>query len=190
MAQAQARSRLLVLPDDLPDEITRRLLALLPHDSLPAAALVCHAFRAVISGPQFPALRQRYGGFAAPGPLIVAVTSDWVRRRARRVHPHRLETCRSLYLTIAPAHLVIRSSLCNSLIDISRICCTSMLYALCSINSKHSITQTLSIPPLPPRRFLAAKRRYTQPKYVCATSPGASASREAPPASRCRTGSA
>ena len=187
MAQAQARSRLLVLPDDLPDEITRRLLALLPHDSLPAAALVCHAFRAVISGPQFPALRQRYGGFAAPGPLIVAVTSDWVRRRARRVHPHRLETCRSLYLTIASASLGDPQVY---LINISRICCTSMLYALCSIHSKHSITQTLSIPPLPPRRFLAAKRRYTQPKYVCAASRGASASRAAPPASRCRTGSA
>ena len=69
MAQAQAGSNFLALPDDLRE----RLLALIPHDSLTAAALVCRAFHAVISGPQFPALRQRFGGFAAPGPLIVAV---------------------------------------------------------------------------------------------------------------------
>ena len=73
MAQAQAGSNFLALPDDL----RGRLLALIPHDSLTAAALVCRAFHAVISGPQFPALRQRFGGFAAPGPLIVAVTSDY-----------------------------------------------------------------------------------------------------------------
>ena len=62
MAQAQAGSNFLALPDDLRE----RLLALIPHDSLTAAALVCRAFHAVISGPQFPALRQRFGGFAAP----------------------------------------------------------------------------------------------------------------------------
>ena len=76
MAQAQAGSNFLALPDDL----RGRLLALIPHDSLTAAALVCRAFHAVISGPQFPALRQRFGGFAAPGPLIVAVTSDYRER--------------------------------------------------------------------------------------------------------------
>ena len=76
MAQAQAGSNFLALPDDL----RWRLLALIPHDSLTAAALVCRAFHAVISGPQFPALRQRFGGFAAPGPLIVAVTSDYRER--------------------------------------------------------------------------------------------------------------
>ena len=76
MAQAQAGSNFLALPDDLRE----RLLALIPHDSLTAAALVCRAFHAVISGPQFPALRQRFGGFAAPGPLIVAVTSDYRER--------------------------------------------------------------------------------------------------------------
>ena len=84
MAQAQARPRLLVIPDDLPDDLKGRWLALLPHDSLTAAALVCRAFHAVISGPQFPALRQRFGGFAAPGPLIVAVTSDYRERPLAR----------------------------------------------------------------------------------------------------------
>ena len=64
MAQAQAGSNFLALPDDL----RGGLLALIPHDSLTAAALVCRAFHAVISGPQFPTLRQRFGGFAAPGP--------------------------------------------------------------------------------------------------------------------------
>ena len=73
MAQAQAGSHLLKVPDD----IRGRLLALIPHDSLTAAALVCRAFHAVISGPQFPALRQRFGGFAAPGPLIVAVMARY-----------------------------------------------------------------------------------------------------------------
>ena len=97
MAQAQAGSNFLALPDDLRGIV----LALIPHDSLTAAALVCRAFHAVISGPQFPALRQRFGGFAAPGPLIVAVTSGKIWRELLMSNSFSLSVSWRLFLTRA-----------------------------------------------------------------------------------------
>ena len=45
----------------LPDDIQQRVLAGVPLDDHQATASACKAFRAVIRGPNFPALRQRYG---------------------------------------------------------------------------------------------------------------------------------
>ena len=45
----------------LPDDVLQRVLAGVPLDDHQAAAATCQAFRAVISGPRFPALRQLYG---------------------------------------------------------------------------------------------------------------------------------
>ena len=45
----------------LPDDVLQRVLAGIPLDDHQAAADTCQAFRAVISGPRFPALRQLYG---------------------------------------------------------------------------------------------------------------------------------
>ena len=45
----------------LPDDVLQRVLAGIPLDDHQAAAATCQAFRAVISGPRFPALRQLHG---------------------------------------------------------------------------------------------------------------------------------
>ena len=45
----------------LPDDVLQRLLVGLPLEDHRAAASVCKAFRDVINGPRFLALRKRYG---------------------------------------------------------------------------------------------------------------------------------
>ena len=54
----------------LPDDVLQRLLAGVPLDDHRAAASVCRAFRDVIDGPNFLALRRRYG-FAERGIVLV-----------------------------------------------------------------------------------------------------------------------
>ena len=54
----------------LPDDVLRRLLAGVPFLDHGATAAACRAFRAVINGPQFLALRRRYG-FAEHDLVIV-----------------------------------------------------------------------------------------------------------------------
>ena len=54
----------------LPDDVQQRVLLGLPLDDLSAAAAACKAFRAVIRGPKFLALRQRYG-FAERGVVVL-----------------------------------------------------------------------------------------------------------------------
>ena len=54
----------------LPDDVLRRLLAGVPFLDHGATAVACRAFRAVINGPQFLALRRRYG-FAEHDLVIV-----------------------------------------------------------------------------------------------------------------------
>ena len=53
----------------LPDDVLQRLLAGVPLDDHRAAASVCRAFRDVIDGPNFLALRRRYG-FAERGIVL------------------------------------------------------------------------------------------------------------------------
>ena len=55
----------------LPDDVLQRLLVGLPLEDHRAAASVCKAFRDVINGPRFLALRKRYG-FAEHSIVIVA----------------------------------------------------------------------------------------------------------------------
>ena len=54
----------------LPDDVLQRLLAGVPLDDHQAAAATCQAFRAVIRGPRFLALRQTYG-FAERGVVVI-----------------------------------------------------------------------------------------------------------------------
>ena len=58
----------------LPDDIQQRVLAGVPLDDHRATASVCRAFRDVINGPNFPALRQRYG-FAERGVVVLGNTA-------------------------------------------------------------------------------------------------------------------
>ena len=50
----------------LPDDVLSRVLLGVALDDHFATAAACRAFCDIIRGPQFPALRQRFGGFAAP----------------------------------------------------------------------------------------------------------------------------
>jgi hypothetical protein len=61
----------------LPDDLLQRVLVGVPFDDHRVAASVCQAFRGVINGPRFPALRQRYG-FAERAVVTVRVTGDGV----------------------------------------------------------------------------------------------------------------
>ena len=61
----------------LPDDVLQRLLAGVPLDDHQAAAATCQAFRAVIRGPRFLALRQTYG-FAERGVVVIEATGDGV----------------------------------------------------------------------------------------------------------------
>ena len=54
----------------LPDDLQQRVLAGIPLDDQQATAAACKAFRAVIHGPKFLALRRRYG-FAEGGVVVV-----------------------------------------------------------------------------------------------------------------------
>ena len=54
----------------LPDDLLQRVLAGVPLDDQQATADTCQAFRAVLRGPRFLALRQRYG-FAEHDIVIV-----------------------------------------------------------------------------------------------------------------------
>ena len=54
----------------LPDDVLQRVLAGVPLDDHQATAATCQAFRAVLHGPRFLALRQRYG-FAERGIVLV-----------------------------------------------------------------------------------------------------------------------
>ena len=58
----------------LPDDIQQRVLAGVPLDDHQATAAACKAFRAVIRGPNFLALRRRYG-FAERGVVVVENTA-------------------------------------------------------------------------------------------------------------------
>jgi len=53
----------------LPDDVLQRVLVGVLLDDHPATAAACRAFRDVIRGPQFPALRRRYG-FAERGMIF------------------------------------------------------------------------------------------------------------------------
>ncbi len=59
----------------LPDDVLQRVLAGVPLDDHQATAAAWQSFRAVISGPRFPALRQLYGcaerGIVLVGPVFV-----------------------------------------------------------------------------------------------------------------------
>ena len=57
----------------LPDDLLQRVLVGVPLDDHRVAASVCQAFRGVITGSRFPALRQKYG-FAERGIVTVRVT--------------------------------------------------------------------------------------------------------------------
>jgi hypothetical protein len=57
----------------LPDDLLQRVLVGVPLDDHRVAASVCQAFRGVITGSRFPALRQKYG-FAERGVVTVRVT--------------------------------------------------------------------------------------------------------------------
>ena len=59
----------------LPDDVLQRVLLGVLLDDHPAIAAACRAFRDVIRGPQFPALRRRYG-FAERGIILVAHSDD------------------------------------------------------------------------------------------------------------------
>ena len=67
----------------LPDDIQQRVLAGVPLDDHQATAAACKAFRAVIRGPNFLALRRRYGFsvFLANGhgggTLVRAADGSW-----------------------------------------------------------------------------------------------------------------
>ena len=58
----------------LPDDIQQRVLAGVPLDDHQATAAACKAFRAVIRGPNFLALRRRYG-FSERGVVVVENTA-------------------------------------------------------------------------------------------------------------------
>ena len=58
----------------LPDDIQQRVLAGVPLDDHQATASACKAFRAVIRGPNFLALRRRYG-FSERGVVVVENTT-------------------------------------------------------------------------------------------------------------------
>ena len=58
----------------LPDDIQQRVLAGIPLDDHQATASACKAFRAVIRGPNFLALRRRYG-FSERGVVVVENTA-------------------------------------------------------------------------------------------------------------------
>ena len=68
----------------LPDDVLRRLLAGVPRLDHGATAAACQAFRAVIKGPQFLALRRRYG-FAESGIVLTGglITTALKIRTAR-----------------------------------------------------------------------------------------------------------
>ena len=59
---------------NLPDDLLRRIIVGVPLDDHRATALVCRAFRDVINGPKFLALRQRYG-FAERGVVVLGNTA-------------------------------------------------------------------------------------------------------------------
>ena len=61
----------------LPDDLLRRILVGVPLDDHRATASVCRAFRDVINGPKFLALRQRYG-FAERGIAFFRTTGTAV----------------------------------------------------------------------------------------------------------------
>ena len=63
----------------LPDDLLQRVLVGVPLDDHRVAAEVCQAFRGVITGSRFPALRQKYG-FAERGVVTVRVTeaTSWI----------------------------------------------------------------------------------------------------------------
>ena len=62
----------------LPDDLLQRLLVGVPLEDHRAAASACVAFRDVINGPRFVALRRRYG-FAERGVVIVGESMfSWV----------------------------------------------------------------------------------------------------------------
>ena len=76
----------------LPDDVLRRLLAGVPFLDHGATAAACRAFRAVINGPQFLALRQRHG-FAEHDIVIVggsAFVGEEVKIRTARTSGVRL----------------------------------------------------------------------------------------------------
>ena len=58
----------------LPDDLLQRVLVGVPLDDHRVAASVCQAFRGVITGSRFPALRQKYG-FAERAVVTVRVTA-------------------------------------------------------------------------------------------------------------------
>ena len=62
----------------LPDDVLRRLLAGVPFLDHGATAVACRACRAVINGPQFLALRRRYG-FAEHDIVLVGHRENWLR---------------------------------------------------------------------------------------------------------------
>ena len=59
----------------LPDDLLQRVLVGVPLDDHHAAAAVCQAFRGVITGSRFPALRQKYG-FAERAVVTVRIGRD------------------------------------------------------------------------------------------------------------------
>ena len=69
----------------LPDDVLQRLLVGLPLEDHRAAASVCKAFRDVINGPRFLALRKRYG-FAEHSIVTVAYVIPPISDLRSNVH--------------------------------------------------------------------------------------------------------
>ena len=67
----------------LPDDVLRRLLAGVPILDHGATAAACRAFRAVVNGPQFLALRRRYG-FAEHDIVLVGCRDPPIKVRTAR----------------------------------------------------------------------------------------------------------
>ena len=59
----------------VPADLLKRILVGIPLDDHRAATAACRAFRAVISGPQFPALRRNFG-FGERGVVVINDTGD------------------------------------------------------------------------------------------------------------------
>ena len=64
----------------VPADLLKRILVGIPLDDHRAATAACRAFRAVISGPQFPALRRNFG-FGERGVVVINDTGDDVLTR-------------------------------------------------------------------------------------------------------------
>ena len=82
----------------LPDDLLQRVLVGVPLDDHHAAAAVCQAFRGVITGSRFPALRQKYG-FAERAVVTVRIGKDGLRSVLNILMSHESDILATIHLS-------------------------------------------------------------------------------------------